>query len=83
MQEGKVILAEHPGLGKIFGCSCGAIHVNVGPVTINLEPEAFAQLTVLMNAALEHHVRLSRIKADNSTSADSYANNPNPPTYVH
>lgn len=69
MQERKIILADLPGLGRIMACSCGAIHVNVGPVTLNLDPQAFAQLTALMNTALEQQAHQSRAKADNSASA--------------
>lgn len=47
------ILADHPGLGCIRVCECNAVHVNVGPVTINLEPEAFFQVLSMMNRASE------------------------------
>lgn len=69
MKDDKVVLADRPGLGKIFCCGCGAIHVNVGPVTINLEPQAFAQLTALMNTALEHQAYLERAQASKSAAA--------------
>lgn len=69
MKDDKVVLADRPGLGKIFCCGCGAIHVNVGPVTINLEPQAFAQLTALMNTALEHQAYLERAQANKSAAA--------------
>lgn len=69
MKEDKVVLADRPGLGKIFCCGCGAIHVNVGPVTINLEPQAFAQLTALMNVALEHRAYQERAQVNKDAAA--------------
>ena len=69
MKEDRVVLADRPGLGKIFCCGCGAIHVNVGPVTINLEPQTFAQLTALMNIALEHRAYQDRAQANKDVAA--------------
>lgn len=53
MKRAKYLLADHPGLGQIRACVCGAIHVNVGAVTLNLEPIAFLQLTTLMDKAAD------------------------------
>lgn len=54
------ILAEHPGLGRIRICDCSAIHVNVGPITINLEPEAFFQIASMMSRAADKLVETRR-----------------------
>ncbi len=75
MKDEKVVLADRQGLGKIFCCPCGAIHVNVGPVTINLEPQAFAQLTALMNTALMHRAYQERAEASKSAAKVAPASN--------
>jgi len=62
MHDINVILADLPRLGRIRLCECNSIHVSIGPVTINLEPAAFQQMTDLMATATE---RLARIKESN------------------
>lgn len=59
MHDINVILADYPGLGRVRMCECNAIHVSIGPVTLNLEPDAFLQMTALMNRA---SAQLSKIK---------------------
>lgn len=46
-----VVLAEHAGLGRIHLCDCNSVHVSVGPVTLNLAPDAFLQLAAMMSKA--------------------------------
>jgi hypothetical protein len=53
MKDVNVILADLPGLGRIRLCECNSIHVSIGPVTLNLEPAAFLQMTTLMCGAME------------------------------
>jgi hypothetical protein len=53
MHDVNVILADLPGLGRVRLCGCEAIHLSIGPVTLNLEPGAFQQLAVLMVSAVE------------------------------
>ncbi len=53
MKDINIILADQPGLGRIRLCECNSIHVSVGPVTLNLEPAAFLQMTTLMCGAME------------------------------
>jgi hypothetical protein len=53
MHDINVILADLQGLGRVRLCECNSVHVSVGPVTINLEPAAFEQLSALMNIASE------------------------------
>jgi hypothetical protein len=48
-----VVLAEHAGLGRIHLCDCNSVHVSVGPVTLNLAPEAFLQMAQMMSKAAE------------------------------
>ena len=52
MHDVNVILADRPGLGRIRLCECNSIHLTIGPVTINLEPSAFAQAVRLMREAM-------------------------------
>lgn len=53
MKNANVILAEHSGFGRISLCGCGAVQLNVGPVTLSLEPAAFLQMVSLVRAATE------------------------------
>ncbi len=61
MSDIDIILADHPGLGKIRLCECSSIHISLGPVTINMAPEAFAQSAILVRKAME---RLAEILAE-------------------
>jgi hypothetical protein len=53
MTDINIILADHPRLGRVRLCECNSIHLSLGPVTINLEPHAFAQALTLMRSAME------------------------------
>lgn len=53
MAEMNLTLAEHLGLGEVRICGCNSIHVHIGPVTITLAPEAFAQTAILIREAME------------------------------
>ncbi len=66
MKDVNVILADLPGLGRIRLCECNSIHVSVGPVTLNLEPAAFLQMTTLMCGAME---QLTAIRNARETEA--------------
>jgi hypothetical protein len=52
MNDIHVILAECPGLGRVRICGCNSVHLSIGPVTLNLEPEAFAQVATLIRNAM-------------------------------
>jgi len=53
MSDINVILAERKGTGAIRLCGCNSIHMSIGPITINLAPEAFAQTALLVRQAME------------------------------
>lgn len=53
MSDINVILAERTGTGAIRLCGCNCIHLSIGPVTINMAPEMFAQAAVLVRQAME------------------------------
>ncbi len=53
MGDVNIILADLPGMGRIRLCECNSVHLNIGPVTINLEPKAFAQVALLVGLAME------------------------------
>ncbi len=61
MSDFNVVLAERDGLGRIHLCNCNSIHLKIGPVTVCLAPEAFAQAAVMVRDAME---QLARIVAD-------------------
>jgi hypothetical protein len=53
MSDINVILAERNGLGAVRLCECKSIHLSVGPVTINMAVEVFAQTATLIRQAME------------------------------
>jgi hypothetical protein len=53
MSDINVILAERDGTGAVRLCGCSCIHLSIGPVTINLAPEAFVQAALLIKQAME------------------------------
>jgi hypothetical protein len=53
MNDINVILAERTGIGAIRLCECNSIHLSIGPVTINMAPEMFAQAATLVKKAME------------------------------
>jgi hypothetical protein len=59
MNEPTVTLAELKGLGRVYLCSCESVHLKVGPVTLCLAPEAFAQAAAMMREALRELDRLA------------------------
>ena len=53
MDELNVILADLPGIGRVRLCECNSVHLNIGPITMNLSVEAFAQSASLIHSAME------------------------------
>jgi hypothetical protein len=53
MSGRKRVLAECPGLGCISICTCGSVHVKIGPVELTLEAAAFAQSAQMFRQAVE------------------------------
>jgi hypothetical protein len=53
MSDINVILAERIGTGAVRLCGCSCVHLSIGPVTINLAPEVFAEAAVLIKQAME------------------------------
>lgn len=67
MNDINVILADRPGLGRVRLCECNSIHLSIGPVTINLEPDAFAQAVRLMRDAMDQLEEIAgSMQADHS-----------------
>jgi hypothetical protein len=64
MTDINIILADHPRLGRVRLCECNSIHLSLGPVTINLEPHAFAQALTLMRSAMEQLERDRRLTTE-------------------
>ena len=52
MSDFNVVLAERNGLGHIHLCGCNSIHLSIGPVTVCLAPEAFAQAAIMIRDAM-------------------------------
>ncbi|MBS1874686.1 MAG: hypothetical protein JSU00_15835 [Acidobacteria bacterium] len=46
------VLASIKGLGAVYDCGgCGNIHLQVGPLTLALEPGAYMQLVALLSTS--------------------------------
>ena len=53
MSDINVVLAESGNFGAVRLCGCKSVHLSVGPVTLNMDPEAFAQTAILIRQAME------------------------------
>lgn len=53
MAKINLMLAERPGLGQVRICGCDSVHLSIGPMTILLAPDAFAQAAILIQEAME------------------------------
>ena len=53
MNDINVILADHPDLGRVQLCECNSIHLSIGPVTMSMTPQAFAQAAALIRNAMD------------------------------
>lgn len=53
MSDINVVLAERGGFGAVRLCGCKSVHLSVGPVTLNMDPEVFAQTAILIRQAME------------------------------
>ncbi len=53
MSDINVILAERNGTGAVRLCGCDCIHLSIGPVTLNMAPEMFAEAALLVKQAME------------------------------
>jgi hypothetical protein len=68
MNDIDVTLANDPTVGRIQLCGCRCIHLSIGPVTINLAPEAFVQAAILVRTAME---QLSKLMDESRTDLPS------------
>jgi hypothetical protein len=71
MKNTNITLADHHGLGSVRVCDCGALNLNIGMVTLHLNPEAFLKTAALLRQAAEQY--LKRNDADTTPSRLSSA----------
>lgn len=71
MNDINVILAEYPGLGRVRLCECNSVHLAIGPVTVNLSVEAFAQMAILVRNAMEQLSEIAEAKVDGGRSTQT------------
>ncbi len=57
MKDINAALAEHPGVGFIRMCECGSINLNIGIVTLHLDPGTFLKTTALLQQAAEQYLK--------------------------
>lgn len=56
MKNANMTLAEHQGLGSVRICECGSLNLNIGLVTLHLDPEAFLKIAALLRQAAEQYM---------------------------
>jgi hypothetical protein len=81
MHEINALLADQPEVGRVQLCECNTIHLSIGPVTINLSPEAFVQAAVLMRNAMERYAMIVTAKEIASDPLREFQ--PNQTTFMH
>jgi len=59
MLDPRHILASRPGFGCVYECSCGMIHVSVGPVDLKFNRESFLEACEMLRDAVGHLETLS------------------------
>ncbi len=57
MKGANTTLAEQYGLGSVRICDCGSLNLNIGHVTLHLDPEAFLKTAVLLRQAAEQYLK--------------------------
>jgi hypothetical protein len=57
MKDMNLTLAEQDGLGCVRVCECGSLNLNIGLVTIHLDPEAFLKTAALLRQAAEQYLK--------------------------
>ena len=70
MSEFAVVLADRPGLGRVQLCGCYCVLLSIGPVTLNLDATAFAQVANLVWNGMN---QLSKMAASGEMASDSVA----------
>ncbi len=59
MKGMKPLLAEHQGTGCVRICECGCLNLNIGVVTLHLDPATFLRTTELLRRAAEQYLERS------------------------
>jgi len=54
-------LAENHGLGSVRICECGYLNLNIGLVTLHLDPEAFLKTAALLRQAAEQYLKRNEV----------------------
>ena len=70
MRDVSVILAERRGLGRVWFCKCGAIHLTVGPVTVNLDAASYMCLVEMVNTSAANFEMLMQARTGGATSLE-------------
>jgi hypothetical protein len=57
MKSTNMTLAENHGLGSVRICDCGSLNLNIGLVTLHLDPETFLKTAALLRQAAEQYLK--------------------------
>jgi len=57
MKGANMTLADYHGLGSVRICDCGSLNLNIGLVTLHLDPEAFLKTAALLRQAAEQYLK--------------------------
>jgi len=66
MKGTNVTLAAQEGLGSVRVCQCGSLSLNIGVVTLHLDPEVFLKTTALLREAAEQFLKRKELAATSS-----------------
>jgi hypothetical protein len=57
MKGTNMTLAEDYGLDSVRICECGSLNLNIGLVTLHLDPEVFLKTATLLRQAAEQYLK--------------------------
>jgi len=60
MKSTNMTLAENHGLGSVRICDCGSLNLNIGLVTLHLDPETFLKTAALLRQAAEQYLKRNK-----------------------
>lgn len=52
MSDEKRVLTTHNGVGYVYECSCGTIHVGVGPMDLRITRERLLEIYQMLGEAI-------------------------------
>lgn len=63
------LLADFPSFGRVVDCSCGNVHITVGPISVTLSHDAYMQLVAMLASSASNFEY--RLQQGSRETADS------------